>query len=268
MNKRSIELTPSIARISATLGIFLFHYRGLSNLPTYHLDFYSLLVFSFLSGYLVTNSNQKPLHLLSGRVLAIMLPYWFVMICVFTVNSLVNYKPISLGKIAIAFLGGNLFVKDPLYVITWYITFVLFLYIYVFLELSISKKFRYLLLLAGGCFFWFVVLAPYYFTSFYIGLKLSELLKNKSKGTIKPASLTKIVCFELQKYCYCFFLAHGGVLIFYFHFFPARTHLIFILALVSSMLLSLVIFKITDPLHKLIMGRIFKGIPIYKLEPG
>ena len=266
MKNKSIELIPSLARISATFGIFLFHYRGMSNLQTYHIDFYSLLVFSFLSGYLVNNAKQKPLYWLSNRLLNILIPYWLVMAGVFLTNSFVNYKPITFTKVIVAFLGGNLFIQDPLYVITWYITFVLLLYMYIFLELSINKKNWYLLLIGGGCFFSFVIAAQYYFFSSYIGLRLGQKFRNRPTFSHKINTLTRIVCFEVQKYCYCFFLVHGGVLLFCFHLFPAHNYLIFFLALVSSIFLSVVVFKIATPIQNTILHRLVKWIPTYQQE--
>ena len=54
------ELWPSVARLIATIAIFVFHYRALIGKHHYHLNVYAILTFCFLSGYLSKGRLLNP----------------------------------------------------------------------------------------------------------------------------------------------------------------------------------------------------------------
>ncbi len=63
-----------------------------------------------------------------------MVPYWLVIFSVIIANYVFQYKTVSIVSQIVTILGGNLFLMNSLYVIAWYVTFVLLLYCYVFVE--------------------------------------------------------------------------------------------------------------------------------------
>jgi hypothetical protein len=260
MNAKRPELLPSVARIGATFGIFLFHYLGMLNLQTYQLDFYCLLVFSFLTGYLTHSVRLSPLCWLFNRLQTIMIPYWLVMTVVFVVNAHVGYKPMTLNKVILAYLGCNMFVEDPIYVVTWYITFVLLLYIHIFIDFLIGEKYRWLLIAAGLILFSFIAHTIYYYISFCIGRYLLQL-KIKRKIFSDYSNVINQHLFRAQKYCYSFFLLHGGILHFSFYITHADQLLVFFLALVMSVSLSIPLVSLASFLQRLIIKSNSCGIP-------
>ena len=149
----TVPLWPSIARILATLAIFVFHYLGLLGLYQHRLSLWALLTFSFLSGYLAQSRGTARLPWVVRRYFSVMIPHWLVIGPVLVANWIVAYKPISPLTALVTFFGGNLFLENPLYVITWYVTFVLLLYAYLVVDSFLRGWPRLALTVVGFLFF-------------------------------------------------------------------------------------------------------------------
>ena len=75
-----ISIILSSVRFLATGGIFLFHVLGIANLNNNYLDFISILIFCFLSGFFGTKVNLHPHKWIIRRFFSIMILYWLVII--------------------------------------------------------------------------------------------------------------------------------------------------------------------------------------------
>lgn len=243
--KHSLDIWPSVARIIATFGITLFHYLGQIEHEKYCLDFYSILVFCFLSGYLSRGRHVDRKNWLLRRYFSIMVPYWMVIIPVTAANFIGQYKSISMPSLIITLLGGNLFLKNPLYVVAWYITFVLLLYVYAYLELFFSKYLVIIPMCLG-----LLAFVPsghaYYFGAFLAGLRLCDL-KKREISKVHNAFLRSISVwlFNLQKYCYPFFLIHGAVLLLFFKKTSLSDPIRLVLTLIISSVMSIIVHRIS-----------------------
>ncbi|WP_320041041.1 acyltransferase family protein [uncultured Desulfobacter sp.] len=208
-----ISLTLSLARIFATFGIYMFHVLSQFGVNNHNIDFISILVFCFLTGFLSSNVKLDRYQWLKKRVFSIMLPYWLVIIPVLLANRVVCYKETTLFEDLVTFWGGNMFLKNKVYVIAWYITFILLIYLFTYFQ-SLYKNlyFKIIVWAIGFCIFSLWLNKEYYFLSFAIGFLISTrypvLPGRKNNKTYLENKL-----FSIQSHCYCFFLIHGGVLV-------------------------------------------------------
>jgi len=240
---------PSIARLIATGAIFVFHFQGLFGYNKYRLDFYAILMFCFLSGYLAKIDKEARSKWFITRYFGIMVPYWLVIIPVILVNELIKYKHISYFDYAVTIAGGNMFLENPIYVIAWYITFVLILYVYVFVESFFHSYSLISYIAISTLVFTFLLGKGYYFVAFVIGLRLSEWLPQ--------AILVKSIPFKHylsswtfvgQKYCYPFFLIHGASLLFFMKIVNFSPIPVFVNSFFLSIVLSIMIYNIGKPI--------------------
>jgi len=207
----------SSLRILATAGIFLFHILGLYGFNNQKIDFFSIIIFCFLSGYLSCEVGHKPSQWLMKRSFKILMPYWMVIIPALLINRIVSYKDTTVIEDFITLLGGNMFLDKKVYVIAWYITFVLLLYGFIYFQSFFNGIFLKSIAWIIGLFvFAFAFNKLYYFISFGAGFFLSKIITPPDKSEYKIFFLSRVL-YDVQKYCYCFFLIHGGVLIFLFH---------------------------------------------------
>jgi hypothetical protein len=140
-----------------------------------------------------------------------MIPHWIVITPVLIGNWIVHYKPVSLPQAIVTFLGGNLFLADPLYVITWYVGFVLLLYVYLLAD-SFAAGWQRWLLAAAGFVAFDAIGCREYFVPFLLGL-LAATWRPPQLSRDRPPAVRRVarITFRLQELCYPFFLAHGGV---------------------------------------------------------
>ena len=207
----------SSLRICATVGIFLFHILGLYGFNNRKIDFFSIIIFCFLSGYLSCEVGHNPFHWLSKRASKILIPYWIVIIPIVLINRIVSYKDTTVIADFITIFGGNLFLYEKVYVIAWYITFVLLLYGFICFQAFFSRIcLKSIVWIIGFCVFAFLLNKSYYFISFGIGFFLSKFIAPPDKSAYKDFYFISVL-YHLQSYCYSFFLIHGGVLIFLFN---------------------------------------------------
>lgn len=215
----------------------------------YQIDFYAILAFSFLSGYLSGGSYKDPRLWLKKRYFRIMIPYWIVIILVYLANMVNKYKQVTWLKGFAALIGGNMFVEDPLYVISWYITLVLIFYLYAFLQSFCSYPLKIIFTVVCLLIFSVWLDKTYYFIAFVAGLCLSE---RRNKRSTSPHFLywkVSSILFFIQKYCYSFFLIHGGVLLFFFRVINVRPFSILVLSFVATSFFSVLLYSIVQPLQ-------------------
>ena len=243
------KLWPSAIRLTATLAIFIFHFLGLLKYHQYRLDFYAIVVFSFLSGYLSSGINSDRQLWLKKRYLNIMVPYWIVIIPILCATIIFSYKPISWLKVGAALSGCNMFIDDPVYVISWYITFVMLLYLYIFIE-SLYKQQYIFIMLIGLIIFSVLLHKIFYFIAFVIGIRLASHHTN-IPILIRSSLYFKVsrVLFVVQKYCYPFFLIHGGVLLIFTKKATIRPIFILLSSFVLACAFSVILHAVSQPIQ-------------------
>ena len=251
---------PSVARLAAAGAIFLFHYLGLLGLYRYRLDFLAILIFCFLSGYLANVRKTSRLAWLIRRYLGILIPYWLVIVPVIIINQVTQYKTVSLASQAITILGGNLFLENPLYVIGWYVTFVLLLYAYAFIEDFGERAYVLFCMVIGALLFFFWLDKGFYFIAFVVGLRLSGRHPLRKIGiwfATKRSEGHQIatVLFVSQQYAYPFYLIHGPVLLLFFKKTTFSASSMFWLALLSSTTLAVVLRMLSKPIHTIVLNK-------------
>jgi len=205
--RQTFSVAASFARIFATACIFIYHGLGQLGLNNHGLDFIAILIFCFLSGYFLLGSDVQPLEWFCKRIFSIMLPYWFIIVPAVTINRLVLYKDTSVVEDLVTVLGGNLFLKNPVYVIGWYITFMLILYLIIYVTLLLKSNKSMILVVFIFGFFCFGIkfnMLLYYLTFIfgYILTQIFPLSKNELSGNNYIGKLL----FALQSRCYVFFL--------------------------------------------------------------
>lgn len=246
----------NLLRIAATSGIFVYHFFTLAGNNIDILFVTAILIFCFLTGYLSHSVYQHPLKWLIRRFYSIMVPYWFVIIPALLCNRLISYKETNLTRDLASLLGGSLFVDDRVYVISWYVTFVLFLYLFVFI-LTWAKNGRQVFLTWTLALLFFGLLLEMlgFFMAFTAGLLFAGIRPPPPKKISRETPLGEKLFF-LQDKCYTFFLIHGAVLLFFF-----KTDLItqgavfFVLALLVSGLGALFLRKLTAPLVSIMIKK-------------
>ncbi|MEQ1869334.1 MAG: hypothetical protein ABL961_04865 [Vicinamibacterales bacterium] len=256
-----MPIWPSAARIIATFAIFTFHYLGLLGRYQYRLSVWALLTFSFLSGYLAHARGTSRRSWAIKRYFSVMIPHWIVITPVLVANWATHYKPVTAVEALITFLGGNLFLTNPLYVITWYVTFVLLLYGYLFVDSYFRGWLRLLVSAAGFAFFGWLGYNEYFFP-FSIGLCVAAWFPPRAK-VARSAIATSIgrVSFRLQELCYPFFLAHGAVLLVMLRVTPFNPPVLFVAAFAVSVVAAFVIHIMSQPLLGLALATVGRNRP-------
>ncbi len=247
----------SITRIAATFGIYFFHCLGLLGYCNKGIDFVSILFFCFLTGFFSANEKTRPhgIYWLYRRLVSIMIPYWFVILPVIVINWLVGYKQTSYLSDLITFLGGNLFLDDPIYVIAWYITFVNILYLFVFIYQKIdSIPVKFVFWGLGFLVFSTMLNKTSYFLSFSLGYFLTNQVR--AAFSKEHNQLKGITCFLfwVQKRCYAFFLVHGAVLIALYHIVKMEGYQFVGLGFLMSCLAALILYRLTTPVIGLLLS--------------
>ncbi|MCJ7604302.1 MAG: hypothetical protein MUO63_22720 [Desulfobulbaceae bacterium] len=242
----------SFARIGATACIFVYHALGQLGLNNRGIDFISILIFCFLSGYLSYGCEVQPLKWFYKRIFSIMLPYWFIIIPAVIINRLVLYKDTTIVKDLITVFGGNLFLTNPIYVIGWYITFVLLLYIFLFINALFKKKIilRLFFWMFGFLYFGMLLGMQYYYIAFAIGFLSSQIIPPSKEEAVAAAQNNYInkLLFTLQSRCYAFFIVHGGVLLFLSYYLRLPGISLFLLGVVVSGIGTEILYMVTKPL--------------------
>lgn len=231
----------SCVRIIAAVFIYIFHFQRLYNLPHYSLDMYGISLFLFISGFFSCQRNRS-LHVwLLKRFMSIMIPYWSVILVVLFINDVIKYKQTTLISNIIVFLGGSMFLEDPVYVISWYITLILLFYIGVYMV----KLLKYIWLqvpffIILFFIFLYVTKEPIlYFIAFVVGYGakcFSEFCPRILFHKLNFLDRVNKILFIVQNHCYSFFLIHGGILLFLITVLRLNKALSFILGFIITSL--------------------------------
>lgn len=237
----------SIFRIFATTCIFTYHILGQYDFPTYHLEDIAIVIFCFLSGYF--SPRNCDWVWLKQRVLGVMIPYWLVIIPVLIVNKFFSYKEVTIISQIITLFGGNLFLDEPVYVIAWYVTFVLLLYLFTCIQtITSSMMLRIVLWIVGYIVLYINFNLQNYFIAFGVGFVFEKIcpIPSKRDGSI----------FWIQGRCYHFFLVHGGFIVFlkyYSHFDMVK---LLILSAILSCIGAVLLEKMSSGIRCAWMGKI------------
>ncbi len=256
---RPTLIWPSVARLTATGAIFLFHYLGLLEYDQYRLDFFAIMTFCFLSGYLIKIDKKARHEWAIMRYFGIMVPYWLVIIPVMVVNEVIQYKTVSPAEYVVTLFGGNLFLENPLYVLAWYVTFVLILYAYIFAESFFRSYMVVICRLIGAVIFVFLFRKGFYFIAFFVGIFMSGRQRSESDiGGDRRIGDVSLWLFVAQRYCYSFFLVHGAVLLFFVKKTNVSEIVLFSVSFFLSAVLSVAVYMTSKLLHILATDKALK----------
>jgi len=230
------------------LWIFIYHYTVMLDIPRFPFfrSMYAIMVFCFLSGYFSTTIHIAPHKWILKRYFRIMIPYWIVMITMIIANYYVQYKQTTMTDIFIILSGGSLFLRDPLYIISWFITLILLLYATVYLYTIIPSPYRFVFLALA---FYLSSLKPYamyYFGVFFIGFFFRKNLEKNDLFSASKTTLSQQIgpfFFKIQAYCYCFFLVHGAALHVFVRMMKGEPDKIFLLAFILSSVSSIFLYE-------------------------
>ncbi len=224
--KKDPSLWCSLARIIACGCIFLYHFLVLHHAPTYGLATWGLGIFFFLSGWFSVSVKESPWTWFLKRLRRILIPYWPVIILVLVANRVVGYKETTLLNDILTFLGFSLFVDDPVYVISWFITIMILLDFSLYLFHRLTARWLKAVYLAA-----LIVTFNYFLPElhnalylFYIGHYLnvvSQSWPSLNQWLAERHVWYRVInsaAFRVQNYTYSFFLIHGAVLIFTIRF--------------------------------------------------
>ncbi len=246
--KRTMTKVPSlwasVARLTACGFIFVYHYFVLMGQETYGLGTHGLNIFFFLAGWFA-NSSKEPWPWFKGRVKRILVPYWPVIFVVLIANRVVGYKETTLIKDVMTFFGLSLFVDNPVYVISWFITMIIMLDFSLFCVRQLKPVWARAVFVAA-CLAAVSCWLPKYvnaFCLFYLGLMLNALIKGRitfsldewMTGRFSWYGVINDKLFSIQNYTYSFFLIHGAVLIYVVRVLKLDAVSTFLLALPLSM---------------------------------
>lgn len=234
-------LWASALRIFACALIFIYHYLVLHGQST-GLGTIGLYIFFFLAGWFAGHMKRNPKQWIVGRLRRLLIPYWPVIFVVLVANHIVHYKDTTLLKDVLTFCGLSLFVDNPVYVISWFITMAIILdaslCIFTLIK-PVWMRAGWLVLVWAGFYFFLPLLVNALYL-FYLGIfirrisvgwfSLNTWFSEKSGWYRKINS----VLFHIQNYTYSFFLIHGAALIFVFHVLHFRSELAFLSALAFS----------------------------------
>lgn len=250
----------SFLRVAATLLIFIYHLQGVYEDPQYSLDTIALVVFMFISGCLINGGSAKlSLQWLVRRFLRILVPYWLIMPFVVAANEIYNYKKVLIGEYVISFLIGGFFLKNSIYAISWFITFILMCYVFAYIIYDKEKLIQIIasVLFCVSFFFhfkWVIIFAVFFIIGFFCR---KIILKNKKKAMTHVGVYYKIL-HTVQSNTYYFFLLHAGVIQFCHKILALKKIECFIVSLFLTSLLcvpckaasDLLINKITEKLNE------------------
>lgn len=256
----------SCVRIIATALIFIFHFQSLYDRPSYSLALYGITAFLFLSGYFSYQPSTFPLSWLLRRFKKIMISYWLVIIPILIINEVIHYKQTTLTQNIIIVMGGSMLLKDPVYIISWFITLILLLYVVVYITHLLRFSFQVLFCLGCVIFFYkYLSVRFIYLVGFLVGYLWRYFLGLKRQSTPKKESFLNNICrrsfldkinmllFNIQNYCYSFFLIHGGILLLGVKILKLKPTACFVFSMIISSILTFFHRKVSLSIEKLLV---------------
>jgi hypothetical protein len=256
-NPEALPIWPSIARITATLAIFVFHFLGLLRLDQHRLSMNALYTFAFLTGYLAQHRGVSRARWAVKRYFSVMIPYWLIIAPVLVANWLTHYKAVSVAGMLVTLAGGNLFLENPVYVITWYVTFVLLLYAYLLVDSCFAGYRRVAVSVAGYLLFSVWLGCGEYFVPFLAGMYLGGWMPAKPVSA-RPLWARRLArgLFEVQRVCYPFFLTHGGLQLALIRLTDWTPMTVAAVAFGGTVLIALVIHRASESLLAVVIARL------------
>lgn len=236
----------SILRVSACFMIYLHHFIRHYTFD-YNFSIVAIGIFVFIAGYL-SYPIKKSGNWFYRRILNIFIPYWLMLFPLMLVNHILHYKEISILSLIISFLGGTFFLNDPLFLVSWFITFIIGLYLIVYWVTKAAEPYKVLFLVGLltiyfslmsqfrsplRLLFWEICFFIGYISRFYSVAKVPS----KSFGLIVDNSNTRRIntfLFDIGKHTYAFYLTHGFVLLLLMKSGSIHVTLLFVLGLVLS----------------------------------
>lgn len=246
-------LLPSVARLFATMCIFLFHSFEFINVYNRWLDFVGILIFCFLSGYLSSIKSKDPHRWMLDKYFQIMIPYWMVVIPLIVTNRIIGYKKATFISDLVALIGGNMFSENSIFVIGWYITFVLLLYLYIYLSSFTKKKYIPMVI---GLIVGLLIGKIWYFLIFIAGIKKSYCNGMETISFLGKEIHAKISNYllSIQKYCYSFFLIHGVSLQFIYYNYNFNKYQFIVISFVVSCFMAMIIYHLSGVIRKYVVS--------------
>lgn len=251
----SIAIWPSAVRIVATLLVFAYHYLSLvgrlQSYPTLNENGYNICaLFLFISGYYSIVSKGSPHKWLARRVVGILVPYWVVIVPVLCANYIYKYKPALPWEYVAIFLGGSMFLDNPVYVISWFVTLILLLYTMVYFSAILTGCYKAMPYVA--CFailHYGFRMDDVLFLSFVAGYAVRVALPART-GSLADRwcwhAPVANALFGVQSFCYSFFLVHGAVLVVAVKLFPVNYVFTPLASVVLTALISVPHKRISD----------------------
>jgi peptidoglycan/LPS O-acetylase OafA/YrhL len=249
-----------MAKIYACFAIFIHHYlKTIRSINEYTVSvIVGISIFLFVSGYITAVKNNFSSKWLARRISKIYIPYLIIIIPLILLNVITGHKNVDYNQILIEIIGGSLFVHKPFYEATWFVTFILILYIIVYLSNSISSYKELLMILLLSIFilcmanvqhvyfvkniyiiYWVIV----YFTGFISGKFIFKCISLSEKNAYFDQKNTIAT---LSKYSLEFYLLHGPVLFFLYNIIKLDKENLFLLSIIFTISLSIFLKKITD----------------------
>ncbi len=242
---------PSVVRIIATFLIFYFHFGGLTGAyPVTMLDRFAILLFLLISGFFAYPPHGNELRWLERRFKHILFPYWPIVLTAIITNHVINYKDSTLLHDVLVFFGFSLFLENPIYIISWFITLILFFYLNLFLFRLIKNKLVKTIfwVLSFYLFYAYFKVSAFYYVSFYLGYFLRSrnfLINEPYLNTAVMKNVNNLI-FKIQSYCYVFFLLHGAIILFHVKVLQWSNPVMFVSAFLSSGGLTYIYKQIVD----------------------
>lgn len=253
----------STLRIAATLFIFIYHFMGLYGFDKRSgLDVIAISIFCFISGLLAYPPKAPAVDWIKKKYLQIMIPYWTVVTIVIIVNFIVGYKQKQIYELILLFFSGGMFIHKPLFVISWYVTFILCLYLMLLL-CTYSKNIyvKFFFFAVSACLYIFVIKQPYiYAISFIVGCIIRGNNSIVHRKILKSSnSFIGNIMFFIQNRCYSFFLIHGGVLLFLLKLTPLSPFNAFAVSFLLTSLFSHIHYAISQKIFTNISNIVLKN---------
>ena len=219
-------LVLDIIRFLAISLIFLHHYcKTIGVVNNYDLAaVIGIALFVFISGYLAlaaSTPDRRPLHWFLRKFFKILIPYWLIFHPLIVLNSILHFKHYNIHNYLFELLGLQLFI-EPLYDATWFITYILILY----LVIALSQLLKKLKLIILPAFLITTTYLIYQFTTFsylkdnlfawalcfFVGSVLGQRYKIRDFFYLsKKFTLTPLLEFS-SRIGYTFYLIHGPIL--------------------------------------------------------
>ena len=244
-NTKPQYLWASLARILATLMIFMYHFGGMTGeYSIKNLDTIAIIIFLFISGFFGYQEAKVEISWLKRRFVQILIPYWPVIFFALLMNRLADYKETNWFQDVGTFFGLGLFFSEPVYVLSWFVTLILVLYMSVYgFQLINYVGFKVLWFIGGFIISLFILKVHYlYFPAFYLGYFFHSrgwLNNEKYTNTWPMLRRANLILFNQQRYCYSFFLIHGGCLVLFITFLKLPPINAFIASFSSTIFLTI-----------------------------